>query len=155
KPDEITYPRTQVGGDATSEVALKAGDTVSIGNLWVSMLLASSNQSAIVLADNSGVSREKFISLMNKKADELGLQKTHFAEIAGLNPNNVSTPNEAALMGAAAFARDKIAEATRYTAYSFTVMGRNGLPRTVNVTNRNVSLQAFQPDAVKVGYLTE
>ncbi len=153
---EINYPRTLVGdGDATSEVNLKTGDRVKISDLWIAMLTASSNQSAAILADNSGLTREQFISAMNDKAKTLGLKKTKFVEMTGLNPNNISTPKEMAILGYAAFSNETIASATRYTDYTFSVLGGDNNSRDVEVLNRNYSLIAMGPDAAKTGFLVE
>ncbi len=154
-PEEINYPKTLVGNDATSEVSLKAGDTVALKDLWISMLTASSNQSAVVLADASGLTRKEFAVKMNEKAKALGLVKTKFYEMSGLDPNNVTTAREMALIAAAAFKNPKIAEATQVSNYRFFVTQADGNARLVDVRNRNYSLLAMGADASKTGYLVE
>lgn len=154
--DEINYPRTLVGdGDATSEVNLRAGDRIKISDLWIAMLTASSNQSAAILANNSGLTRDKFVEKMNAKANSLGLKHTNFVEMTGLDPNNISTPKEMAIIGNAAFSNNTIASATRYTDYKFWVLGADNNSREVEVLNRNYSLIAMGPDAAKTGFLIE
>ncbi|MFA5048836.1 MAG: serine hydrolase [Patescibacteria group bacterium] len=153
--EEINYPRRTVGDGATSEVALKAGDKARAGDLWVAMLNASSNQSAVILADNSGVSRQQFVNLMNQKAKDLGLKKTKFQEMTGLSPNNISTPNEMAIIAKAAFANSQIAESTQVANFAFYVTTASGGSRKVDVANRNYSLLAMGADASKTGFLVE
>jgi len=153
--EEIGYPRLTVGDGETSEVDLRAGDIVRMSDLWIAMLTASSNQSAVILADNSGLTREQFAAAMNKKARELGLQHTVFKEMTGLTPNNISTAREFALLANAAFARQEIVAATKYTDYTFTAQQADGSPRDVKVANRNYSLLAMGADASKTGYLVE
>ncbi len=153
--DEIKYPQTLVGDDATSEVPIKTGDKVALKDLWASMLLASSNQSAVILSDNSGVTHVEFIKRMNDKAASFGLKKTVFHDVTGLDVNNISTPKEAAMMAQRAFSKYTIVEATSRRTYSFPVTGADGTPRTINVANRNASLLAFEPDASKTGFLVE
>ncbi|MFA6410957.1 MAG: serine hydrolase [Candidatus Buchananbacteria bacterium] len=153
--EEINYPKSIVGEDGTSEVNLQAGDQVKINDLWIAMLSASSNQAAVILADSSGISRKEFVALMNQKAKDLGLKKTEFYEMSGLDPNNISTPEEMAIMAKAAFANQKIASATNVTDYTFKVIAQTGKERNVNVKNRNYSLLAFEPQASKTGYLVE
>ena len=75
------------------------------------MLLASSNQSAVALAESTGLSRAEFVSQMNAKAQELGLVKTIFYDIAGLDSHNVSTAREMALIAQEAFSQPEIREA--------------------------------------------
>lgn len=154
-PEQIDYPRTLVGNAATSEVGLQAGDRVSVRDLWVALLSASSNQSAVILADNSGVSRAQFVELMNQKAFALGLTRTKFYEMSGLDVRNVSTAREMAMIARAAFADQSIAGSTQVMDYAFWVTDGLGQSRAVPVRNRNYSLLAFNPQASKTGYLTE
>ncbi len=154
-PEEIRYPCTLQACGSTSEINLKAGDKLRVIDLWVAMLSASSNQSAVILADNSGLSRSDFIKQMNQQAKDMGLLKTYFTEMSGLSANNVSTAKEYAKVAKTAFDNSWIAEATRNTDYSFTVEQADGTPRPVRVLNRNTSLLAMGPDASKTGFLTE
>ncbi|MFA6919084.1 MAG: serine hydrolase, partial [Patescibacteria group bacterium] len=153
--EEINYPKVLVNGDATSEVPLEAGDSVRMSDLWIAMLTASSNQSAVILADNSGLSRQEFAAAMNKKAQKLGLKKTKFYEMTGLDPNNVSTPQEMALIANSAFVIEKIAQSTQVPDYVFEVVQADGNTRQVDVKNRNYSLLAMGADASKTGFLVE
>lgn len=152
--EEINYPKKLVGDDGTSEISLKAGDIAKMSDLWIAMLSASSNQSAVILADNSGLTRDEFVKAMNQKAHDLGLKKTVFHEFTGLDFNNIGTPEEMAIIGREAFANLKISEATNVVNYTFAVEN-NGEVRKVNVKNRNYSLLAFNPEGSKTGYLVE
>lgn len=154
-PEEIHYPCTLQPCGSTSEVNLKAGDKVRMMDLWISMLTASSNQSAVILADNSGLTRAEFVKKMNDKAKELGLVKTHFEEMSGLSADNISTAEEFAVIAKVAFDTELIASATRFTDYTFAVEQADGSLRNVGVSNRNYSLLAFDPVASKTGYLVE
>jgi len=148
--EQIDYPKTMVGEDATSEVDLKAGDKVAFIDLWTAMLVSSSNQSALALADSAGLPRSEFIYLMNKKAKELGLIKTKFFDVTGLDAHNVSTPREMAILAKTAFSYSKIADTSKLTDYVISANGRN-----IKVVNRNYSLFDFNPDGVKTGFLIE
>lgn len=152
--EEINYPKTLVGGDATSEVALAAGDNVSFYDLWVAMLVASSNQSAITLADSTGMSREEFVSRMNLKAKDLGLTKTIFYDPTGLDYRNVTTAKEMAKLAYAAFSRPEIIEADRHKDYSINAFGVTE-PKEIKVLDRNYSLRQFEVEASKTGFLIE
>ena len=152
--EEINYPQTLADGGATSEVSLRAGDIVKVSDLWVAMLTASSNQSAIILADNSGLTRVKFVQAMNKKAKSLGLVKTKFYEMTGLDPRNVSTPREMALIAQRAFSIAKIADNTQKN-HVFMASSVDGTAHQVSVLDRNYSLLAMDCDASKTGYLVE
>ncbi|MFA6422649.1 MAG: hypothetical protein WCV92_04595 [Candidatus Buchananbacteria bacterium] len=153
--EEIKYPGTLAQEGTTSEVPLRIGDVVNMYDLWVAMLTASSNQSAVILADNSGLSRAEFVVAMNKKAKDLGLSKTKFYEMTGLDPNNISTPKEFAVIAREAFKNPRISESTQVSDYVFEAIGEDGSVRNVNVKNRNYSLLAMGADASKTGFLIE
>ena len=68
---------------------LKAGSTVSMYSLLQLLLVESSNEAAEVIAAQVG--RDKFINLMNEKAQALGLTHTHFADPSGLDDGNESS----------------------------------------------------------------
>lgn len=154
-PAQIHYPRTMVGGDATSEVDLQAGDQVFAQDLWVAMLVASSNQSAVILVDNSGLTRADFIARMNAKAKSLGLTRTSFSDMTGLSDFNMSTAKEMGLLAEAAFALPTIADTTQILEQTFYVTDAAGQFRSVRILDRNYSLRAFGVQAAKSGYLVE
>lgn len=68
---------------------VKLDDKFSVENLLEIMLIEFSNKSAYALAEVAG--EPAFVSSMNKKAKEIGLENTFFADPTGLSPQNVST----------------------------------------------------------------
>lgn len=62
---------------------------VSMYSLLQLLLVESSNEAAEVIAGQLG--QERFVSLMNKKAEALGMTKTHFADPSGLSAENTSS----------------------------------------------------------------
>jgi serine-type D-Ala-D-Ala endopeptidase (penicillin-binding protein 7) len=152
---QIDYPKYYAGNDQTSEIEMAAGDQLTIEDLWVALLVASSNQAAAILADASGLDRMEFIKKMNQKAKDLGLSKTKFVDVSGLDPNNISTVKEYARVAETAFSQTKILTTSKITDYSISANDANGEVKTILVKNRNSSLLAFQPDASKTGYLVE
>ena len=63
---------------------LKVGEKISVKSLLMAMLMNSANDSATALAEHIGGSQEKFVKMMNNKAEELGLKNTHFCTPSGL-----------------------------------------------------------------------
>lgn len=155
KQEQLDYPKTLAGEDATSEVDLAAGDRVSVYDLWVSMLVASSNQAAITLADSTGLSRQEFAKKMNEKASELGLVKTRFYDPTGLDAHNVTTAEEMAKIAQAAFSIDKIVEAGQNKEFIIAALDKNFNQKEIKVWDRNYSLQQFGVEASKTGFLVE
>ena len=153
--DQIKYPTLYVGTDATSEVDLAAGDTMTFNDLWIAMLIASSNQAAAALVDSTGLTRSAFIDLMNNKAVELGLTKTVFYDVAGLDSHNVTTAKEMAKIAYEAFLKPEIIEAGENKSYIISANTSTNQPKQIKVLDRNYSLGKYQPTASKTGFLVE
>ncbi|MFA6255417.1 MAG: serine hydrolase [Patescibacteria group bacterium] len=153
--DQIDYPILYVGSDKSSEVDLAAGDKMTFYDLWVAMLVASSNQAAAALVDSTGLSKMEFLKLMNNKAQELELTKTKFYDVAGLDAHNITTPKEMAKIAYQAFSIAKITEAGENENYTIAATTSNGTAKAIDVLDRNYSLQKFEPQASKTGFLVE
>jgi serine-type D-Ala-D-Ala carboxypeptidase (penicillin-binding protein 5/6) len=70
---------------AESVIGLRAGERLTVADLMRGLLLASANDAAATLATRIGGSRERFVRLMNRRARELGLRDTHYANPIGLD----------------------------------------------------------------------
>ncbi|MDP3052376.1 MAG: serine hydrolase [bacterium] len=73
---------------------LEAGKLYKVDDLIKIMMLTSSNHAAIALADFYLFGQAEFVNLMNKKAVELGMNRTVFRDPTGLSPLNQSTAND-------------------------------------------------------------
>ena len=150
---EINYTLPYIAqGDKTSQINLKVGDEVTNKDLWNAMLIASSNEAAIALVDNSGLTRAQFVKRMNSKAKALGLKNTFFTEPSGIDPNNTGTAKEMAIIARDAYSLSTIRLVGISSAYKIKEINSG---RSIGVYNRNNSLLAMKPLGMKVGYLTE
>lgn len=87
KPDQIiTIKKTIYEGQL---MELQIGEKITVENLLYGTLVHSGNDAAFVLADNYGY--DKFIKLMNKKANQLKMINSHFSDPAGLEETNQYT----------------------------------------------------------------
>ncbi|MFJ7731707.1 D-alanyl-D-alanine carboxypeptidase family protein [Lysinibacillus sp. NPDC097231] len=68
-----------------SMAGFKGGDFVTIEDLLYGTLLASGADATGTLADAIAGSEEAFVTLMNNKAHELGMNDTHFVNASGLH----------------------------------------------------------------------
>lgn len=66
-----------------SSFKLKAGQVHSLEKLLESSMIASANDACIAIAEHVSGSEEEFIKLMNKKAIELGLDRSYFVSVNG------------------------------------------------------------------------
>lgn len=80
-----------------SQAFLDAGKTYKVDDLLKSVIVASANDSSVVLAENYAGSEPKFVDLMNAKAKELGMNDTLYGNSTGLPAlNQYSTAQDIA-----------------------------------------------------------
>lgn len=76
-------------------LAMKAGETFTVGQLLYCLLLPSANSAAMALARATGGSVDKFVQMMNAKAKALGMDHTHYANPHGLqDPDHYTTAQD-------------------------------------------------------------
>ena len=68
-----------------SSMYLKEGEKLSLETLLCGLLLCSGNDAALAVADFCGGDVDGFVQLMNKKAWQLGMEHTAFANPSGLD----------------------------------------------------------------------
>ncbi|EKE10650.1 MAG: hypothetical protein ACD_15C00221G0002, partial [uncultured bacterium] len=66
---------------------LVAGEKITVRSLLKAMLMNSANDSARALAKHVGGTEKEFVSMMNRKAKEMGLKDTNFCTASGLEPD--------------------------------------------------------------------
>ncbi len=71
-----------------SRVGFVAGEEVTVKDLIYGTILASGADAADALAIYVAGDKEKFVDLMNQKAQEFGLENTHFTNCTGLYDDN-------------------------------------------------------------------
>lgn len=84
-----------------SVIWLESGEEMAVGELIKSIVIASSNDSAVMLAEHIAGSEKAFVERMNKKAEELGMINTRFENCVGYDSeNHYSTARDISLMAA-------------------------------------------------------
>ncbi|PIX31025.1 hypothetical protein COZ61_01975 [Candidatus Berkelbacteria bacterium CG_4_8_14_3_um_filter_33_6] len=91
-----------------STIGLAINEKISINDLLNALLINSANDSAIVLAEYISGSEEKFVELMNSKANDLRMSNTRFLDPAGLNDEGKSSANDIAILLSYALRFDNI-----------------------------------------------
>lgn len=95
--NEITIISPRAVSAYGAQGGLIENESISIKDLFYAMLMESSNDAAVALLEAcEQKTNESFISLMNQKAQNLGLEKTIFVDSTGLDSGNVSTAKELA-----------------------------------------------------------
>lgn len=73
------------------KLGLMAGEELTMEQLLYCMVVASSNDAAVVIAQHVAGSQEAFIAKMNEKARELGCTGTNFSNVHGLHDEQTYT----------------------------------------------------------------
>lgn len=115
---EIKVPKQACGVEGSSAY-LYEGECISVRDLLYALMLQSANDAAVALALIVGGSIEGFCTLMNDKADELGLKNTHFTNPHGLDDEeHYSSAYDLALIMAYAMKNETFCELT--STYKYT-----------------------------------
>jgi serine-type D-Ala-D-Ala endopeptidase (penicillin-binding protein 7) len=146
----VTVTRPDVFQASTTH--LHANDKVTADDLLHLLLIASDNAAARALARISPVGSDGFIRRMNEKAEELGLQSTHYADPSGLLSENVSSAYDMARLITHASQDERISAIMRtseYTVYS----GKR--PITFHSTNHLLREGNVEVRAGKTGFISK
>lgn len=81
--DSVTCSKNAAGMGG-SQALLDAGGIYPLSELLKSLIIASANDSAVALAELLMGSEENFAAAMNRRAQELGLNDTHYVNASGL-----------------------------------------------------------------------
>lgn len=108
---ETVTIRPEWAGAEGSSIYLKAGDQVTLKTLLYGMLLRSGNDAALAVAGYCGGTVEDFVAQMNRKAEELGMKNSSFANPNGLDhQDHYSSAYDMALLARACLAQPDLAE---------------------------------------------
>lgn len=109
--DAVVTVKGEWLGSEGSSIYLKAGEEITLRGLLYGLLLQSGNDAAMVIACHTAGSVEEFVALMNRRAAELGMRDSSFANPSGLNDDNhYSTAYDMALAAQACLKNETVAE---------------------------------------------
>ena len=148
---EVTIERSDTLRASTTY--LKPKDRVRVSDLLHLLLIPSDNAAARALARVSPLGSDGFITRMNQKADDLGLDHTAYTDPSGLLNDNISSAYDMARLIAFASEDDRIGPIMRTPEYSF----RTAKGRSVTVRNTNQILRAGDIDVRggKTGFISK
>jgi D-alanyl-D-alanine carboxypeptidase (penicillin-binding protein 5/6) len=120
--NDIVRVRSDAAAVGESTVNLRAGERLSVGDLVKAALIQSANDAADALADYvSHGDRIAFVALMNEKAKELGLERTHFVRPDGLDVSgHYSTAHDVTVLAEVAMRDPRIRAVVRLRAETIT-----------------------------------
>lgn len=143
----VTIKREWTGAEGSS-MYLKPEEKVTLEALLYGLMLSSGNDAALAIAGYCGGDVESFVAEMNKKAAQLGMNDTHFANPNGLDdPDHYSTAYDMAILARAVLEREELR--TIVSTRSVFIAGRS-------LTNHNKLLWRYEGcTGLKTGYTDE
>ncbi len=109
KLDDMVRVSENASNMGGSQVFLEANTEYKLEEIIKAVCIASGNDAAVVLAEAIGGSVDNFVSMMNKKAKELGLTATNFVNVYGLDAEgHLSSARDMAIMARELIAHELI-----------------------------------------------
>ena len=93
-----------------SQIYLKVGESMSVSDMVKSIAVSSANDCACAMAEHLAGSEEAFVSLMNRRAEELGMGDTHFVNCTGLDDGEEAKDHRTSAFDIALMSRELLAK---------------------------------------------
>jgi len=132
-----------------TKMKLTKGEKITLKNLLYALMLQSSNDAAVAIAEHIGTTVENFCNEMTEKAKEIGAKNTVFKTPNGLDSeNHHSTAYDMALIARYALKNETFREIITTRSVSF-----KSDKKSYSVTNKNRLLSEFAgANGVKTGF---
>jgi D-alanyl-D-alanine carboxypeptidase len=142
--DDVVTVSEAAAATSGSRMGLSTGQTLTVRELLYGLLLPSGNDAAVALAEHVAGSEADFVELMNRQAELLGLQATHFAGPHGMDADG-QTSSAADLLTVAQ-------AALQYPVFAQMVATQSVEAGGLALTNTNELLGAYPgADGIKTG----
>lgn len=136
-----------------SQIFLKVGEKMTVGDLLKGVAIASGNDAVVALAERVSGSEEQFVKRMNIRAKDLGLKNTNFINATGLTADNhYSSAYDMSLIAKELVKHEKILEFT--STYEDYLRKDTKSPFWLVNTNRLVRFKEGV-DGLKTGFTDE
>lgn len=148
--DEVNISKnaSDMGG---SQAYLEANTTSKVSTLLTAIAVGSANDASVAMAEKIGGTEENFVSMMNKRAKELGANNTTFKNPHGLDEEgHLTTARDMAIIARELITKHKdILKLT--STYETTITHANG--KSLWLVNTNKLIKFYNGlDGLKTGY---
>lgn len=141
REETVTVTEEMLYGVVGNRLGLKAGETVTINDLFHILITGGNNDGAFCLAYLSHGSVKNFVAKMNEKAAALGAKETHYTNPTGMHDDNmVTTLRDTAIIADYARSLPIFAEASGVSKY---VMEATNKSDYRNIYNRNCLISKY------------
>lgn len=148
--DSVVTVSTQAARATGSRLKLRQGEHMRVRDLLVAALLKSANDACVALAEHVSGNEAKFVSLMNRRIEQLRLTHTHFTNACGHDePTHRSSARDLSALTKVALRQPVFAEIVGLIRYRIaTVEGRSW-----NLVNTNELVGRYEGAiGVKTGF---
>ena len=148
--DQIVTVSENASSMGGSQILLETGEKMSVRDLFKGVAIASGNDAVVALAETVAGSVNNFVSMMNKRASQLGLTHTHFKNPHGLDDaDHYSSSRDMSLIARELVKHEKVLEYTKvYEDYL-----REDTDRKIWLVNTNRLVRFYDGvDGLKTGF---
>lgn len=151
KPDDVVVVPKDSATVGESTSYLRVGEQLPMHEMIVSLLVKSGNDAAVAIAEHVAGSETAFVEMMNRKAQDLGLKDTHFANAHGLDAaGHYTTAADLGVLARYAMTKPEFREIVGMK----TATVRDG-SRVETMTNTNLLIGNYAgANGIKTGYTT-
>lgn len=101
-PEDRVLFSPHAAAQAPSKLGVRPGDSISVTEAIESMTTLSANDAAVAMGEKLAGTESRFAALMTLRAQELGMQNSHFANANGLpDSRNISSARDIAILSRA------------------------------------------------------
>lgn len=145
----VSAAAASMGG---SQVYLYEGEQRTVHEMLLAIAVGSGNDAAYAMAEFVGGTMDDFLAAMNKRAQELGMNDTHFTNVHGLHdPDHYTTAYDMGLLAHHALQVPLFLDYTSVYEYEF-----RPEPKLLILWNTNRLLKWYAgTDGMKTGYTEE
>ncbi len=109
--DDVVTASAHASSMGGSDIWLEEGESMSVYDMIKAVVVASANDAAVALAEHICGTEEEFVTKMNEKAKELGMNETVFKNCNGLDEEgHLTSAYDVALMSAELITHEDIFE---------------------------------------------
>ena len=145
-PNEMITVSPRAAAEAPTKLGLRPGQTIAVADAMNAVAVKSANDMAVALAEKIGGNENRFAAMMTLKAQELGMNNSHFVNANGLpDSRQLTTARDIAILSRAVM-RD-------YPQY-YALFGRKEFVWHGRVINNHNGLLGKMPgvDGIKTGF---
>jgi D-alanyl-D-alanine carboxypeptidase (penicillin-binding protein 5/6) len=101
-PNDMITVSPRAAAQAPTKLGLRPGQTISVVDAMTAVAVKSANDMAVALAEKIGGNENRFAAMMTLKAQELGMNNSHFVNASGLpDSRQLTTARDIAILSRA------------------------------------------------------